>query len=106
MVQRYDFLRNDAMDANNWFNNALGFPKTAERQNDFGGTLGGPIWIPGLYNGKDKTFFFFSYEGLRLFTPQPATQVSVPDASLRQNAPAALQPFLNAFPLPNGGETD
>lgn len=101
----YDYLRNDAMDANNWFNNAaIPRVKQQERQNDFGGTLGGPIWIPGLYNGKDKTFFFFSYEGLRLVTPQPVKPVFVPDAALRKNAPAALQPFLNAFPVPNGGE--
>ena len=102
----YDYLRNDLFDANNWFNTATTppIPKQQERQNDFGGTLGGPLQIPGVYNGKDRTFFFFSYEGLRLFTPQPVTAVSVPDATLRQNAPASLQPFLNAFPVPNGGE--
>ena len=100
----FDYFRNDAMDANNWFNNSQGIAKTAERQNDFGGTLGGPLTIPGLYDGKDKTFFFFSYEGLRLLTPQPLIRFSVPDSALRQNAPIALQPFLNAFPLPNGGE--
>ncbi|MBZ5664188.1 MAG: TonB-dependent receptor [Acidobacteriia bacterium] len=105
----YDYLRNDAMDANNWFNtcgclnNPL-TPRLPERQNDFGGTLGGPIRIPGLYNGKDKTFFFFSYEGLRLTVPQPAQKFFVPDMTLRQQAPAALQPFLTAFSLPNGGE--
>jgi hypothetical protein len=79
-------------------------PRQQERQNDFGGTLGGPILIPGLYNGRDRTFFFFSYEGLRLVTPQPAFSVSVPDSALRKNAPAAVQPFLNAFPLPNAGD--
>ena len=60
--------------------------------------------IPGLYNGKDKTFFFFSYEGLRLWTPQSTSEVGVPDLTLRASAPAALQPFLNAFPVPNDGE--
>jgi len=102
----FDYLRNDAMDANNWFNNHAS-PKVArqaERQNDFGGTLGGPLVIPGLYNGRDKTFFFFSYEGLRLTAPQAFQQFSVPDMTLRQLAPAALHPFLNAFPVPNGGE--
>src|SRR5262249_26544488 len=65
-----------------------------ERQNDFGGVLGGPII-------KDRTFFFFSYEGLRL--RQPSTQQSaVPDAASRQQAPAAIRPFLNAFPIANG----
>ena len=100
----FDYLRNDVLDANNWFNgytNNPPLPKAEERQNDFGGTLGGPIL-------KDKTFFFFSYEGLRLRLPQ--TELTyVPDASFtpggttnsRQNAIPALQPYLNAFPLPN-----
>jgi hypothetical protein len=100
----YNYFRNEVMDANNWFNNAAGVPKTPERQNDFGGTLGGPLTIPGLYHGQDKTFFFFSYEGLRLRVPQPFTPSFVPDTTLRQQVPAALQPFMNVFPLPNGGE--
>src|SRR6185312_1161840 len=54
----FDYLRNDALDANNWFNTSVApaLPKAKERQNDFGGTFGGPIF-------KDRTFFFFSYEG-------------------------------------------
>jgi hypothetical protein len=102
----FDYFRNEVMDANNWFNNAATpqVPRLPERQNDFGGTLGGPTVIPGLYNGRDKTFFFFSYEGLRLKVPQPVVQSAVPDMALRQAAPAAVQPFLNAFPMPNGGE--
>lgn len=89
----FEYLRNDALDANNWFNTAQSppLPKAEERQNDFGGTLGGPIW-------KDKTFFFFSYEGLRLRLPM--TQLTyVPDAEARANASAVVQPYLNAFPL-------
>ena len=78
-----------------------GCPKSALRQNDFGGTLGGPIIIPHTYNGKDKTFFFFSYEGLRLLQPQAATVQYVPDINLRASAPPPLRQVLNAFPLPN-----
>jgi hypothetical protein len=100
----FDYFRNDVLDANNWFSDANGAAKPAERQNDFGGTLGGPVVIPKLYDGKDRTFFFFSYEGLRLTVPQPYEQFKVPDAALRANAPTAIQPGLNAFPLPNGGE--
>ena len=102
----FDYFRNEALDANNWFNTAVSpiIPKEKERQNDFGGTLSGPIRIPHLYDGRDKTFFFFSYEGLRLWTPQGVQTNSVPDQTLRQQAPAALQPILNAFPLPNKGE--
>ena len=93
----FDYLRNDLFDANNWFNgytNSPPLPKAEERQNDFGGTLGGPIL-------KDRTFFFFSYEGLRLRLPQ-TTLTGVPDNGARQNATPAMQPFLNAFPLPGG----
>jgi hypothetical protein len=95
----YDYLRNTVFDSNNWFNNAAGLPKPAERQNDFGGVIGGPIEIPHVYDGKDRTFFFFSYEGLRLTVPQPAFSIDVPDAALRANSPAAIQPILNAFPV-------
>jgi hypothetical protein len=90
----FDYLRNDALDANDWFANKAGLPKPRERQNDFGGTLSGPVL-------KNRTFFFFSYEGLRLRLPQVAL-TDVPSVSARQNAAPALQPFLNSFPLPNG----
>lgn len=92
----FDYFRNDVLDANNWFANQQGLPKPEERQNDFGGTLSGSIV-------KDRTFFFFSYEGLRLRLPQTAL-TSVPDLSARQNAAPGMQPFLNAFPLPNGSD--
>jgi len=102
----FDYLRNNFFDANNWFTNFFGLPPAPMRQNDFGGTLGGPLQIPRVYDGKDKTFFFFSYEGLRLDQPQPGSINEVPDASLRQNAPAPLQAVMNAFPLPSPGAPD
>jgi hypothetical protein len=97
----FNYLRNDYFDANDWFNDYYRQPEAALRQNDFGGTLGGPVRIPHWYNGIDKTFFFFSYEGLRLLQPQAATLSEVPTPALRQAAPVALQPALNGFPLPN-----
>lgn len=102
----FDYFRNTVMDANNWFNNYATPPvaRQAEHQNDFGGVFGGPLLIPGLYNGRDKTFFFFSYEGLRLLVPQAYVQDYVPDSSLRQSAAPALQPFINALPAANGAE--
>lgn len=99
----YNYLRNDKLDASNWFDNANGLPKQATRQNDFGGTFGGPLLLPKIYNGKDRTFFFFSYEGMRLRSPQAAISTEVPTLAIRQQAPAELRPYLNAFPLPNGG---
>jgi hypothetical protein len=90
----FDYFRNDVLDANDWFANQHHLPKPEERQNDFGGTFSGPIL-------KDHTFFFFSYEGLRLRLPEVA-QTDVPTISARKDATATVQPFLNAFPLPNG----
>jgi len=100
----YDYLRNGYFDAQDWFNDYFGVKEPAVRQNDFGGTLGGPVRIPGLYSGKDKTFFFVSYEGLRLTAPQAAGIRYVPDAALRASAPSPLNQVLNAFPVqsPNG----
>ena len=92
----FEYFRNSVLDANDWFSNRDHLPKPEERQNDFGGIFGGPIL-------KDKTFFFFSYEGLRL--RQPATQETVvPDMASRQAAPASMQPYLNAYPIPNGAK--
>jgi Carboxypeptidase regulatory-like domain/TonB-dependent Receptor Plug Domain len=98
----FDYLRNNFFDANNWFNDHYGDSQPALRQNDFGGTLGGPVRIPKLYNGKDRTFLFVSYEGLRLDQPAAAAVQYVPDLFLRQQTAPAIQPILNAFPLPNG----
>jgi len=89
----YEYFRNDVLDANDWFANQSGQPRAAERHNDFGGYLGGPI----LHNHK---FFFLSYEGARL--RQPNTQiVSVPSEYARSIASPAIVPFLNAFPMPD-----
>jgi Carboxypeptidase regulatory-like domain/TonB-dependent Receptor Plug Domain len=97
----FDYLRNNAFDANDWFNNHYDRAQPALRQNDFGGTLGGPVDVPGLYRGAKRTFFFVSYEGLRLTQPQSATIQYVPDASLRESASPVLQPILNSFPAPS-----
>jgi hypothetical protein len=90
----FEYLRNDKLDANDWFANANRLPKPPERLNDFGGVIGGPIL-------KNRTFFFFSYEGMRLRQPLVGT-TDVPSLTTRQTAVAGIQPFLNAFPLPNG----
>ena len=103
----FDYFRNDALDANNWFNNQAGLPKSRARQNNFGGTFGGPLSVPKLYKGQDRTFFFLSYEGLRLRSPQAAITTEVPSLSLRQSVTdPALRAVLNAYPLPNGADHD
>src|SRR5580692_8688913 len=67
----FDYFRNGILDANDYFSNLEGLAKPIEKQNDFGGVFSGPIL-------KDKLFFFFSYEGLRLVLPATAI-TSVPD---------------------------
>lgn len=70
----YEFLRNQDLDARGFF----AAKKAVYKQNDFGVTLGGPVWIPKLYRGRDKTFFFFSYEGFRNRVGATPTPYSVP----------------------------
>jgi outer membrane receptor protein involved in Fe transport len=62
----YDYLRNDALNANTFFFNENGIPRNVLKRNQFGGTLGGPLSVPHLVNGKDRFFFFVGYQGQRL----------------------------------------
>src|SRR5215831_2902866 len=64
----FEFLRNDALDATNFFTNAAGLSKSLYRQNQFGFALGGPLYVPKIYNGHDRTFFFIDYQGTRRST--------------------------------------
>lgn len=75
----YDYLANEA------FNSAGAYSHTRPkfRRNDYGGTAGGPVWIPKVYNGKNKTFFFFSYESLPTTTTTPNNLLTVPTAQYR-----------------------
>jgi hypothetical protein len=98
----YEYFRNNFFDANNWFNDHYRLPTPALRQSDFGGTFGGPVVLPKVYRGMDRTFFFVAYEGLRLTQPVAATVQYVPDLFMREQAVAAMRPILNAFPVPNG----
>jgi hypothetical protein len=89
----YDYLRNNFLDARNYFDRPP-LPIPPLRQNDFGGTFGGPIL-------RNRTFFFFSYEGLRLLLPQTAIG-NFYTAAARQNVAPAYQPLMAAMPLPDG----
>src|ERR1039457_1949072 len=59
----YDYVRNNAFNANSFFNNANGLPVSVLKRNQFGGTIGAPVTIPKIVNGKDRFFFFFGYQG-------------------------------------------
>jgi len=118
----FDYVRNEKFDANDWFTNsrpltaqqtAAGLEKQARaplRQNQFGGTFSGPLILPRVGEngssfrvGRNKSFFFFSYEGQRLRVPTSGVAF-VPSLRLRQVAAASVQPILNAAPIPNGPE--
>jgi outer membrane receptor protein involved in Fe transport len=74
----FDFLRNRVLDARNFFLPPAE-PKVAYEQNQFGGTIAGPVYIPHIYNGKNRTFFYLSYEGFRNHTAGSAlTRVPTP----------------------------
>src|SRR3984885_11116412 len=101
----YDIFKNDDLDANTWFNNGnratqctgsgdtpdcrARFAVPSDKKNDFGGTLGGPVRIPHLYNGKDKLFFFFSWEQIRFQTGATVTS-TVPTMAERNGDFSAL----------------
>jgi len=69
----YEFLRNSDLDSNTYFANAAKTPLPHFERSQFGGSVSGPVMFPRLYNGKDKTFFLFSYEGLRQGTESEVT---------------------------------
>lgn len=78
----YEYLRNTVLNADNFFDNESGLGRAPFVQNQFGVNAGGPLYIPHLYDGRDKTFWFFSYEGFRQREGQ-AFQTTVPTAAER-----------------------
>jgi hypothetical protein len=81
----YDYVRNDALNANTFFNNRQRLPKGTYQYNTFGANLGGPIFVPNGFNaGRDKLFFFFSQEILRNHQPNGPRNYTVPTALERQ----------------------
>jgi hypothetical protein len=96
----FDLFRNTALDANSWNNNQNNVPRPADHQNNFGGSLGGPVRIPKLYDGRHKTFFFFSWEQYRN-NPGTASVTTLPTTTEIQNGnfSALLGP-----PVTNNGQ--
>jgi outer membrane receptor protein involved in Fe transport len=112
----FEFLRNDKLNANSFFNNANGLPREILKRNQFGGTASGPILLPRfgeggrkLWNGRDKAFFFFSYQGQRqvqnqttaaitVFTPAELNGDFSRSNSTRTGPDARIVSFLAAHP--------
>ena len=81
----YEYKRNEALNANSFFNNLTGLPRARYRYDIFGYTLGGPVYIPHVFNtSKEKLFFFFSHEISPQTAPQAVTFRTVPTALERQ----------------------
>ena len=92
----FEFFRNDALDANDYFANTLTAPKQPLRMNQFGGNIGGPII-------KNKLFFFTNYEGIRQRTTAINSLYEIPSAYVRSQFVPAMQPVLDQMaPLPAG----
>jgi len=98
----FEFIQGQQLDANNFFNNLSGTPKPLTKQNDFGGVLGGPLVLPHLYNGRDKTFWFLGYEGIR-YRQGASNKGTVPSAAQLQgnladdSAGTGIYPTSSAF---------
>lgn len=99
----YEFLRNSALDSNNFFANAAGRRLGSFKRNEFGATFGGPIVIPKLYDGRNRSFFFVAYEGRRLRAGSTIIN-SLPTALERQgdfsqtfNSAGQLRVIYNPF---------
>jgi carboxypeptidase family protein len=70
----FDYLRNSALNANDFFSNRAGRTIVPSRQNQFGGSIGGPVYLPRIYDGRNKTFFFFHHEGTKTANQTTSTQ--------------------------------
>jgi len=96
----FEFFRNQVLDARNFFNTSSERP--AVKQNQFGATFGAPVWIPRIYNGKDRTFFFADYEGLRVRRATQSTTL-VPTHAMRSGdfsgRPAINDPLAGRTPF-------
>jgi hypothetical protein len=98
----WEYFRNEFLNANDYFSKQNGVARPEYRQNQFGGTLGGPVVIPHLYNGKDRTFFFVDYQRNQTKSALPFTD-TIPTDTMRSSGYTNLQDLINGN---KGTETD
>jgi hypothetical protein len=89
----FEYVRNDIFDANDYFSKQNNVPIPEYRQNQFGGTVGGPVYIPKLYDGRNKTFFFFDYQATRIVQPSNSTS-TVPTPLMQSSNFTNLQDLI------------
>ncbi len=92
----YEFNQPNTLVANSWFSNARGQASPALHYNQYGLTVGGPVLVPKVFNGRDKLFWFFGWEGLKDSQPNPTT-LSVPTAAERQGNFAGLTTLYDPY---------
>lgn len=98
----WEYWRNEALNANSYFNNLHNTPRQEYRQNQYGGTIGGPVYIPHVYNGKNRTFFFFDYQHTGI-TQQSAYTETVPTDLMQSSGFTNLQDLITGN---SGSNTD
>ena len=98
----WEYVRNQVLDANGYFNNLHHTPRQAYSQNQWGGTVGGPVYIPRVYDGRNKTFFFFDFQhtGIR---QQATFTETVPTAAMKSSGFTNLQDLITGN---SGTQTD
>jgi Carboxypeptidase regulatory-like domain len=95
----YYFLQDPSVDANKFFNNLDGIPVYAYRSHRYGANLNGPVFIPKLFDGRNKVFFLFGYEGMTTFDPVSIGYESVPTAPERNGDFSALLPLGTKYQI-------
>lgn len=99
----YEYFQNEKLNANNFFNNLRGIARPRSRSNELGGKVGGPVWIPGVYNGRERTFFFFNYVRYPFRRSTSTTTSTIPDEMFRtgdfSNSPVLVYDPLSGAPF-------
>src|SRR5215831_12063379 len=95
----YEYWTNEALNANRPFT----YANPRSRKNDFGGTIGGPVWIPKLYDGRNRTFFFFNLEIYRNIVNTAGNFITLPTAAIRNGDFSALLTNRQLGTIPGGG---
>jgi hypothetical protein len=98
-------MRRDVWNSNAWARNAAGLPKPKERQNEVGGAAGGPVYIPKIYDGRNKSFFFFTYTQRLLPASISFPLSTVPTALMKQGDFSQLGSQLIYDPATTNGTT-